>query len=319
MEPWRTTSTRIPNGNGGTRTTLAEMSRLAADGARDPRVIAAAHSLVRSLPERDDVTTMTRMLADVRRRMRYTRDPLDVELVKAPGVLIEESESSPSGKFVGDCDDASVLLAALLGCVGIPSKFVAVPADPSRPGEWSHVYVAARAEDGRWVPLDPIVRDFGVGEEAPSSALSGPRAYFPGGAGMGDVMHGLRATRYGNHQHGRFGMAGLGDDASDLATMRANAYSQGGIPMSAYGSTPAAGSSSSGLDPTLAAILGLTGSVANTYIAAKNPRPQVVYSNGAPAGVVMPSAGMSPTMKTVLIVGGVVVGGMLLLSIMRRR
>ena len=154
------------------------MRDLVRQGSAHPGVIAAAHRVVRYVPERDDRATMQALLTNVRRRMRYTHDPLDVELVKAPWVSLAGSETSAEPM---DCDDASVMLASMLGAVGIPSQFVVVPTNAAKPGGWSHVYVKARAEDGSWVPLDPIVRKYPAGREVPDSDLTGPRAAFPAG------------------------------------------------------------------------------------------------------------------------------------------
>ena len=175
--PWHALSRRIPANNAGTRVSLGAMRELAKAGAHHPDVIRAAHDVVRRVPERDDVATMRALLADVRSRMRYTPDPMNLELVKAPWVSLGGSERW--GIEPMDCDDASVLLSSMLGAVGIPSKFTVAAVDSSAPGAWSHVYVTARTTDGRWVPLDPIVRDFAPGQEVPSRDLTGPRRHFP--------------------------------------------------------------------------------------------------------------------------------------------
>jgi len=281
------------------------MSRLADGGAHDPAVIAAAHDIVRGVRERDDVATMDAMLQFVRARMRYTPDPVDVELVKSPRVLLEESARDPGGKFVGDCDDASTLLASLLACVGIRSRFCVVPADGRRPGEWSHVYVSAATSDGWWISLDPIVRRFAVGEEAPSSALNGPRAYFPGAlAGVGGSS-----------------MNGIGN---------LNGFRRGGVGAlpdffsSAVSSNVAAASSAAdagGMSPALKAILGLAEQAGSVYLSkyakkiAPKPAAPVFISPGQPA----PAAGMSKNTKMLLVAGGVVVAGVVVFSMMRRR
>jgi len=305
------------------------MSRLAQDGARDPLVIAAAHEVVRAIPERDDAATMGALLSAVRRRMRYTPDPIDVELVKTPHAILEEASRDPNGRFVGDCDDASVLLAALLGAVGLHSRFVVIPADQARPGEWSHVYVSARASDGRWVALDPIVRGFSVGEEAPSSALSGPRAYFPGQAGNGDAMIGR--LHYRSPYTYRGGVNGLGAAAPLDALGRPLSGEDLEYWKQTAGATPRTFQTTTGggstLDPTLAAVLGLTGSVATAYIASRsrvsgsaNNMPAPFYASGTPNPQATTSQpGMSSTTKTLLIAGGVVVAAVVVMSLLRRR
>lgn len=155
------------------------MRELARAGAHHPEVIAAAHDVVRTVPERNDRATMGALLRNVRQRMRYTADPINLELVKAPWVSLAGSDQG--GKEPMDCDDVSVLLSSMLGAVGIPSRFKVAATDRRNRGAWSHVYVEARdGRTGEWVPLDPIVRDFGVGDEVPDADLTGPRRSFPG-------------------------------------------------------------------------------------------------------------------------------------------
>lgn len=216
MRPLAFATTPLAAGRAGTVATLRAMAALAVKGARHPDVIRAAHAVVRRVPERDDVATMKALLADVRRRMRYTRDPLDVELVKAPWTSIGQSDLH--GVEPMDCDDASTMLAAMLGAVGIPSRFVVVPTDPNRPREFSHVYVTARTSDGRWLPLDPIVRGFDVGQEVPAGRLSGPRGYM-NVAGVGcDGCHNCKSKeRCGmrNRLNGsNFGPSASGSDSN---------------------------------------------------------------------------------------------------------
>lgn len=91
----------------------------------------------------------------VRDKFAYTYDPLEYEYVKTP----RESLRSP----VGDCDDASVLLASLLRAEGIDTRFVFIP---------GHVYVEAFIQDARkkyhdgsfWVAMDPTCNGCGFGE-----------------------------------------------------------------------------------------------------------------------------------------------------------
>lgn len=192
------------------------MEHLARRGAAHPDVIRAAQNAVRWTPERNDIATMGALLSDVRARMRYTPDPLDTELVKAPWESIRGSGGPAGGGLEPmDCDDATVLLASMLAAVGIPNRFVVVAAEAGRPNEWSHVYLAARTEDGIWVDLDPIVRNYGVGDAVPRSRLTSAPAYFPGGLeGSGMIGNcngnGSCAPCQYKFNVGRDGVAGLG-------------------------------------------------------------------------------------------------------------
>lgn len=213
---WRTSVSAIPTGNAGNRRTLAAMSRLAMEGSMDPVVVHAAQQAVRPFRERDPDSDFAAILADVRRRMRYTHDPLGAEVVKAPRFVIDNTGMGQMPEPM-DCDDASTLTAAMLGAIGYQTKFVTVAVDRARPQEWSHVYVAARHPEGRWVALDPIVLEFEAGDEVPAGQLTAPRAYHEGAGpmiGMGcteDRMNGLGFMTAGMYRAGA-GASGSGGD-----------------------------------------------------------------------------------------------------------
>ena len=57
------------------------------------------------------------------------------------------------GIAIGDCDDFSMALAALLATQGISTKFCTVAADERAPDQFSHVYCVAYL-DGERSPLD---------------------------------------------------------------------------------------------------------------------------------------------------------------------
>lgn len=88
----------------------------------------------------------------VKETVRYTRDPVDVELLQDVWATLDRQ--------TGDCDDEIVLVAAALESVGTPVRFVTISTRLDR--EPSHVYCEAFI-DGRWEPLDPIVPSSTVG------------------------------------------------------------------------------------------------------------------------------------------------------------
>jgi len=205
---WRTSVSAIPRGNAGNLRTLKAMSALARESSVDPVVVQAAQDAVRGTPERSPDSDFAAILSDVRRRMRYTHDPLDAEVVKSPRYVVDRTNLGGAPEPM-DCDDASTLAGAMLGAIGYPTKFVTVAVDRERPDEWSHVYLTVRHPSGRWVPLDPIVRHFDAGDEVPAGQLTAPRAYHEGV----DPMRGLgcdpRTTGVGSHPGG-LGYCGRG-------------------------------------------------------------------------------------------------------------
>ena len=58
------------------------------------------------------------------------------------------------GQPAGDCDDFSMLTAALLMARGVKVNFATAAADGRVPGQWSHVYVVAYPGGGERVPMD---------------------------------------------------------------------------------------------------------------------------------------------------------------------
>jgi hypothetical protein len=145
----------VPSGHAGTALTLRAMKRLAREGAKDAGVIQVASRLVRHLMQYDRIAEIVALHAFVRDSIRYTNDPTDLELLRTPRAILEMG--------VGDCDDKSTLLSALLRCINHPSRFVAV--ELQRDAGFSHVYVETPV-GRRWVTLETI-RPVAVGWTPP--------------------------------------------------------------------------------------------------------------------------------------------------------
>lgn len=79
------------------------------------------------------------------KNIRYIRDPLDVEFVKQPSVVLSTR--------TGDCDDCSALLAAMLMCCG--NRAALTVAAFGRPAVPSHIFASVMTPGG-WVALDPV-------------------------------------------------------------------------------------------------------------------------------------------------------------------
>lgn len=114
----------------------------------------------------DDVEKVGRAFDHVKSAMQFQRDETTaaqlagvdasdvVEVVIRP---LDIKRYVEQGKAIGDCDDFSGYLAALLEAVGVPCSFCTVAADGNAPYQFSHVYVVAYPEvDGVRVrvPLD---------------------------------------------------------------------------------------------------------------------------------------------------------------------
>lgn len=135
----------LPGGATGTSVTLNHMVKLARDGAKDPIVIQTARALVRDVPQYDRAGEIRALFEYVRDGIRYTNDPLGVELLTTPRATIEMG--------AGDCDEKATLLASLLRAIGRPSRFLAVAMHGS--DLYSHVLVQTPWGKG-WLSLETI-------------------------------------------------------------------------------------------------------------------------------------------------------------------
>jgi len=91
---------------------------------------------------------------------------------------------------VHNCDDKAALLAALLGSVGIITRFKVLGVTKDR---FSHVYLQAQVA-GQWMTLDPIMRQHPAGWEAPAHMRKIEKVYpdnIPEGMAMPRGVNGL--------------------------------------------------------------------------------------------------------------------------------
>jgi transglutaminase-like putative cysteine protease len=94
------------------------MAQLVRDAVREPnqKIRESAITILRGV---NSFSEQARAIqAWVQENIAYMRDPPDVELVQTPQVTLQLR--------AGDCDDQSVLTAALLQATGHPTRFIAV-------------------------------------------------------------------------------------------------------------------------------------------------------------------------------------------------
>lgn len=146
----------IPGGVAGVRATLAIMQKLTREGRKDPGVIAVAEQVIRDCPANDTRCEIGKLFYWVKTKIRYMRDIRDVEKINTPERTLRVG--------TGDCDDMSVLLAALLEASGNKTKFLVVGLES---GEYEHVFVQVRLGAG-WLSLDPTVKQATLGWVPPN-------------------------------------------------------------------------------------------------------------------------------------------------------
>lgn len=133
--------------------TLGVMGERVREDSRDPGFCSWAQHVIGATPGvLPDMAVVSKAYYHTKQSLTFSRDePLGagvggmspddvVEVIVRPR---EMAKFIQQGKGVGDCDDFTMYLAALLGCYGIPSEFCTVAADVRSPGNYSHVYLVA--------------------------------------------------------------------------------------------------------------------------------------------------------------------------------
>ena len=123
----------IPDGRAGVAATLKTMADLVREYKKNSRIRDLAAQLTGDLPNKDYYAEAVRLHQYVRDEIRYLQDVRGVETVQTPTLTLDLGS--------GDCDDKSLLLAALLESIGHPTRFLAVG---FRHGEIDHVLVETK-------------------------------------------------------------------------------------------------------------------------------------------------------------------------------
>lgn len=178
----------LPEGEAGVDETVARMVRMAHGkwGAKSPKVRALAINILNkaNVPDKDYYGMIVAIHNWTRDNIRYVLDTVAQETISHP-------EETLFNSMAGDCDDQVIAEIALLASIGIPAWPVVVG---KVPGQYSHVYLYAQVPPGkhryanRIIPLDPIMREWPAGREAPLPAKKSYRQY---ATGSENTMDGL--------------------------------------------------------------------------------------------------------------------------------
>lgn len=162
----------VPAGSRGTPETMALMRELAIEAAGDPFFIQHARGVVRGLGSKNYEEALARILDYVKTRVDYLPDPIneqDIDWLQSPGwTLFVEGQ--------GDCDDLSMLIAALDLGVGLGAAYRALPLNKADPTQESHVYPLGgiRTSEGViWLAQDAVPSVAELGWEPPQSEWAG--------------------------------------------------------------------------------------------------------------------------------------------------
>lgn len=129
----------------------------------------AALGMVRHAPERDYLAELRSIYQNVRKRVRYRRDIMNVDTYQSPRRTLELGG--------GDCDDYSILLAALYLAIGYPVKLKVIRTKTA--SDWNHIYIVVglpQRKPVKWIPIDGSVAAF-VGWEAPKRIVAESKTF----------------------------------------------------------------------------------------------------------------------------------------------
>jgi len=132
-------------------TTLRLMVQVTREALLDTRLRMFAEGLIRGLFAHDYLSEYAACLNWVRTHIRYSRDPMTIEQVKTPQVVMESE--------TGDCDDLCTLIGTLVGQLGAKVRYVAGAFKRDAQGNpvLSHVWCEAFEPTAQvWVILDSV-------------------------------------------------------------------------------------------------------------------------------------------------------------------
>jgi len=113
----------------------------------------ATEDVIRGIEGKDYLGEILAIRYWVTEKVRYSGDPLHVELIRDPQALIEEIQAH--GRATADCDELCLLIACM--CMQVGRVAEAVVVGFGRPGEYSHVFPRVKEpRSGAWVVLDPV-------------------------------------------------------------------------------------------------------------------------------------------------------------------
>lgn len=130
----------------GTVITLEAMAALARAGSRDvPPLVSSV------VPGNGTVSDCVLSVDRFLRANFIYREERDEVLRDVPYML---NDLVTLGHMEGDCDDMTIMCAAMLCALLIPTRFTAIQSEI--PGLFDHVFTETKV-NGEWVPVDPTV------------------------------------------------------------------------------------------------------------------------------------------------------------------
>lgn len=156
-------------GDWGIYQTVSALKSVIRQALNDPsaKIRLRAESLLSGILERDYRGEVESIFQFVQDSLHYVSDPTGIELIKNPILL--DDEITRTGYFMGDCDDASGYLAALLQAVGYNVALVISSPVAAPRFDYRHIYVRVYLpKEDTWLALDPTAKTQPIGWEVPN-------------------------------------------------------------------------------------------------------------------------------------------------------
>jgi transglutaminase-like putative cysteine protease len=144
----------LKTGSHATAQTLETMKELVNDSMADSLIRETATGLLRMFTIRDYYDLVHTFRSWVFGHVTLIGEPEEFLIPPVHAI----SEINKIGTFYGDCDDASMLLSAMLKVVGIKTRFRAVFQTPD--GSYSHVFTEAHLPEIGWLALDATIQGY---------------------------------------------------------------------------------------------------------------------------------------------------------------
>lgn len=182
--------------------TLASMRKGVTRGKRVFEIRRLIGEIIQPCTPKDYYCYAKSLYEYCRDRIRYTFDPVGVELVESPERILFESK-------IADCDSIVTVLATMCEAIGLPCRFVTVKADKFRPNEYSHVYMEVNIPNRGWVAADPTMptKEFGWSPDPKFPTKRWPASLDPESDVRDDVLE-LKPIVAGVSGMGNFGYMG---------------------------------------------------------------------------------------------------------------
>lgn len=152
----------ISQGDLGIDETVEQMKQVILASLGDQTVRVTAEQLIGGVGANNRRDEATAIYLYVRDKVRYTKDPKDLEYIQTPHHLITRIQQQ--GQAFGDCDDKTVLGLALLKNIGFDVAIRVASYSPVK--TFTHVYGLVKI-DQTWVPFDATPQWRQLGWEHP--------------------------------------------------------------------------------------------------------------------------------------------------------